>query len=171
MVERAAITQAVAHHLPGRTIIAIQDRGVWLRRILEITLDDGEVVFLKMRADPQWGDLVEKEAFVCRLLQAQGLPAPRVYALDRSGTILEEPFLIQEGVGGRRLGHWLETAPAETEQIYYTLGQFYRRLHAVRHTHSGWITGLGDVLTFSPNDYMFQKVIIEHGQTAVARDL
>jgi len=34
-----SIRKAVDLHLPGRTVLEVKDRGEWLRRLVEVTLD------------------------------------------------------------------------------------------------------------------------------------
>lgn len=164
-----AVDAALRHHLPGRVPQRIEDRGVWIRRIFRVELDGGDVVYLK--ADLQY-PASEKEAFICRLLQEHGLPAPVVLALDTSGTLLPVPFLIQEHTGGERLGEVLaKSGRSHAPAIYAALGHFYQRLHAIRHDHAGWIEGDGEVLLFSPHEHQFREVIERIGAEAVSRGL
>lgn len=166
------IRQAVETHLPGRTVQTIDDLGTWIRQNYRITLDDNQVVFLKVDNYANMDGLTEKEAYICQLLQANGLPAPSVLAVDSTCSVIEYPFLIQERVGGTRLDRLLaQVDSGEAQAIYQAVGRFYRRLHAIQHNRSGFIMGAGDIMPLSPNDYMHRQVIVEIGQKAVEQDL
>jgi hypothetical protein len=166
------VRQAVETHLPGQTARTIDDLGVWIRHNYRITLDDQQAVFLKVDNYPNMDGLTEKEAFVSQLLQANGLPAPRVLAVDTTCSVIGYPFLIQEMVAGIRLDRLLsQVEPGEACEIYAAVGRFYRRLHAIHHERSGYIMGAGEVLPLSPNDYMFRQVIVENGRQAVERNI
>jgi len=163
-----AITRAIETHVPGRTVQSIQDRGVWIRHIFEITLDNGESVFLKIRCG-EWGN--DKEVFISQLLLDNNLPAPRTHAYDDSGDIIAEPFIIQEKLGGTRLGNLLDRVnESEALRIYAAMGHFFRRLHAITYERSGWIhDGTGHVggEDGTPNDFQYEQVIVTIGQQAV----
>jgi aminoglycoside phosphotransferase (APT) family kinase protein len=163
------LISAVRHHLPHRTVEEVEDRGVWIRHNYRLTLDGGEVVYLKVdRSFPA----SEKEAYVCGLLHTHGLPAPRVLALDATCTHLPAPFIIQAYVGGERLGDLLNRVGRSEQQcIYRALGRFYRQLHQIHHDHSGWIQGAGVVLPHSPNAHQYNQVIVGIGGEAVERRL
>jgi aminoglycoside phosphotransferase (APT) family kinase protein len=163
------VVSAVEHHLRGRTVLQVEDRGIWIRHNYRLALDGGEVAYLKLdRSFPA----SEKEAYICGLLQAHGLPAPRVLALDTTCTHLPAPFVIQAYVGGERLGDLLHRVGRSDEQrIYRALGRFYRQLHTIHHNHSGWIQGAGVVLPHSPAAHMHKHVILETGGEAVERGL
>lgn len=167
-ISNEAIIAAVRSHLPQRSVIQVEDRGAWIRRIYKITLDGNEVVYLKIDQDFAAS---EKETTICRLLRSNGLPAPTVLALDTSRALLPESFLIQAHAGGERLGTLLDRVSQQQQtQIYRALGQFYRRLHSVHHAHSGWIDETGKVLPFSPTAYQYQEVILHIGSEAVAQN-
>jgi hypothetical protein len=163
------VARAVTHHLDVRMVERVEDRGVWIRHNFRVTLDGGEVVHLKLdRLFPA----SEKEAYICELLHANGLPAPRVLALDTTCSLLPSPFVIQAHVGGERLGDLLDgVGAADHVSIYAALGRFYRRLHAIHHDHSGWIQGAGEVLPFSPCQHQYDEVIVGIGGEAVDRGL
>jgi len=168
-----AVRRAVRHHLPGREVLEVRHRGLWIRYIYEVFLDGGETVFLKIRPDDRWGDPSEKEAYLSELLREHGLPAPRTLAFDGTGELLDQPFIIQEKVGGRPLSHWLEVLGGtedgrdELARVYEALGRFFRRLHAIGYGRSGWIHDWGQVLELHPNDFMFKAVVRENGAEAV----
>lgn len=166
------VQQAVETHLPGRTVRAIDDLGVWIRHHYRITLDDKQIAFLKVDNYPNMDGLTEKEAFMSQLLQANGLPAPRVLAIDTTCSVIGYPFLIQEMVAGTRLDRLLsQVRPSEACEIYEAVGRFYRRLHTIHNDRSGYIMGAGEVLPLSPNDYMYRQVIVENGRQAVERNI
>jgi hypothetical protein len=174
MTEQSPLTlemlvSAIKHHLPQRTVVKVEDRGVWIRHNFRVTLDGGETVHLKV---DQAFPASEKEAFICQLLRANGLPAPQVLAVDTTGALLPTPFIIQQHVGGGRLGELLDRASTPDKlEIYRALGRFYNKLHSVHHAHSGWIQGAGEVLPFSPTERQYNEVILKIGQDAVQRGL
>jgi len=163
------IVSAVEHHLCERTVVQVEDRGVWIRHNFRVSLDDGQVAYLKL---DQAFPASEKEAYVCDLLRARGLAAPRVLAVDATCTLLPAPFVIQAHVGGERLGDLLQrVARRDRLGIYGALGRFYLKLHGIHHEHSGWIQRAGEVLTFSPCAHQYREVILKTGGEAVARGL
>lgn len=163
------VASAVMHHLHDRTVVNVEDRGVWIRHNFRIALGGGEIVHLKV---DQSFEASEKEAYICELLHVNGLPVPRVFAVDATCTLLPAPFVIQEHIGGERLGDLLDRVGiADKANIYSTLGRFYGKLHRIHHDHSGWIQGAGKVLPFPPNDHQYDEVIVKTGGEAVARGL
>ena len=163
-----AITHAIENHMPGRTVQSIADRGVWMRHIFMITLDNGESVFLKIKCG-DWGN--DKEVFISQLMLDNNLPAPRTFAYDDTGDIITEPFIIQEKLGGTRLGDLLgHVDNREALHIYAAMGRFFRQLHAITYERSGWIhDGTGQVGggDGTPNDFQYEQVIVTIGQQAV----
>ncbi|MDI7275462.1 MAG: aminoglycoside phosphotransferase family protein [Anaerolineae bacterium] len=157
------VRRAIALRLPGRTILAVRDRGEWVRRIFEITLDGDQVVFLKLSTHPEWLETSAHEAEVARILHAHGLPAPQALAVDTSRQILPHPYIVQERVDGTRLGDLLDGVDeADALAIYHTLGRFYRRMHAIHHHRSGvWLEDPEVTFDVSPNDYMYRAEIVE----------
>jgi hypothetical protein len=114
----------------------MRDRGVWERRIVEVTLDGGEVVFFKLQLE-DW-DITGFELEGVQLFRMHGLPAPKVLAVDVSLEILPHLYLIQQWRGGTRLGTLLESADeAEAKAIYEAPGLFYGRMHAIHADRSG----------------------------------
>lgn len=163
-----AIARAVQSQLPGRTMAHVAYRGLWIRHTYLITLDGGELVILKVRAENDTSGITEKEAWVAGLLLSRGLPAPRTLAVDTSCTLLDQPYILQEALGGTSLYRLLPSLnPTDAAAVYAAVGRFYREAHAISHTRSGWIEGAGRVLEFSPNRYMHQKVIVEQGESLV----
>ncbi len=161
---------AVSAHLPGRAVVATEDRGTWIRRIFRVTLDGGELVYVKVDAGIKAS---VKEAYVTGLLHDHGLPAPDILAVDDTGTLLAAPFVIQAHVGGTRLGDLLARKPdvATRAAIYAAVGDFYRRIHAIHREAPGWIDGPGIVFPGSPRAHQYQAVIVEYGAEAVAQGL
>lgn len=163
------VRQAITLHMPERTVERIEDLGVWIRRNFRITLDGGEIVYLKV--DDQF-TASAKEAYICDLLDRNNLPAPRVVACDISRTLLPNPYILQKHLGGVRLTHLLEREnPDELQSLYRSLGRFYRKLHNVHHPYSGWIDGPDLIFQRSPNDYQFNEVMVRIGGEAVSRNL
>jgi hypothetical protein len=160
-----SVEKAVLEHFPGRKIIRIDDLGVWIRHNFRITLDENEIVYLKV---DQAFLASEKEAFVCGLLADNNLPSPPVIALDTSGEIISAPYIIQKHVGGIKLEKLLEQeSEKEKHAIFFALGDFYKKLHSIHHPYSGWIDGPGLVYTKSPNEHQFEEVIMKIGNQAV----
>lgn len=166
------VASAVAAHLPERSIRTIIDRGVWIRHNFRVELDSGQVVWLKVDADPEMGEACKKEAYISDLLRLHGLPASRVLAFDDSRKVLGEPFILVEHTGGRSLDAWLrELSEDDAVPLYTELGSFFKRLHSLRNDRSGWIFGAGKVLDRHPNDFMHQAVIVENARHLVERGL
>jgi hypothetical protein len=155
MVSR--IKRAVSVHLPGRTVMSMNDRGVWERHIVEVMLDGDEIVFFKIQTT-DWNMTGFEEKGV-RLFQEHGLPTPQILAVDISREILPHPYLIQEWRGGTRLGTLLEkTDETDAERIYETLGHFYRRMHDIHNERSELLIPFPD--SPHPNEYMYQAEIV-----------
>jgi hypothetical protein len=162
--EAEPFRRAVSAHLPGRTAKAVVERGTWGRRIVEVTLDNGEVVFVKVNvhSGPEWlpgGERHEQD--VAAIFAAHGLPAPRVMAVDSSCQIIPHPYVIQARVGGTRLGTLLgQVTEADAEAIYAAVGSFYARLHAIRGDHGGVWTTRPDETLGPPEDFMVEAEIV-----------
>lgn len=163
------VEKLASPHFPGRRIIRVEDRGVWIRHNFKITFDSNEVVFLKIDLDPSSSES-EKEAFICSLLAEHQLPAPPVVACDASRTIFPNAYILQKFINGIRLDQ-LNAGETKEERtaIYRALGKFYRRLHDIHHPHSGWIGGPGIVYSRSPNEHQFEEVILRIGGEAVEK--
>ncbi len=156
----AGIHQAVARYLPGRSVCAIKDRGEWVRRIVEVTLDGDEVVFFKLHTHEEWFDSTEEERETIDLFHAHGLPAPVLLATDTSRELLPHPYVIQEAVGGARMSEVLRHADEPTSlAIYETVGQLYARMHAV---HNDWAGIWADIPNKPhPSAYLYRAEIVE----------
>ena len=151
------IKRAVSVHLDGRTVQSINDRGVWERHIIEVTLDGGEIVFFKIQTT-DW-NMTGFEVKGVQLFQTHSLPTPRILAVDVSREILPHPYLIQEWRGGTRLGTLLEKADeAEAERIYAALGRFYSQMHAIHNERSELLIPFPD--SPPPSEYMYQAEIV-----------
>jgi len=169
-------------HLPGRTVLGITDKGVWGRHVIEVTLDGNEKVVFKMSEHEEPlppGSLPKREEHeesVVRILRSHGIPAPRVLAVDSSRRVMKYPFIIQEHVGGTRLGTLLDqVGEVEAQVIYETVGRLYRRIHSIHAERSGiWLEDPqqvlrpGDEVEYTPNDFMYRAEILEgSGKQAV----
>jgi hypothetical protein len=169
--------RAVNAHLPGRTVWAVRDRGEWLRRIVEVTLDGDEAVFFKLdlpHEDPGWlrgkeGESHERD--VARIFERHRLHGvPPVLVVDHSCEIISHPYVIQAGVGGTRLGDLLDQeSESDVTAIYETVGDFYRRLHGIHNDRPGlWIGSTPDRPWGDPPGYMYRAEIVEgSGQCAL----
>ena len=156
----AGIRRAVEAYLPGRTVQSVRDRGTWVRRIVEVRLDEGTTLFFKMHAHDDWFDATKHEAEVVELFQEHNLPAAPILVADDSQEFLPYSYVIQEQVGGRRLGDLLEQVnEAEAQEIYKTLGRLYARMHAVHNAWSGlWVEIPNKP---RPSDYLYKAEIVE----------
>lgn len=160
---KKSIEKAVSVHLPGRTILNIKDRGEWIRHIVEVTLDGNEIVFFKIsKHEGEPGNLPFNHGSSAKFMQECGLPTPRVLAVDASCEIIKYPFIIQEWVGGTRLGTLLDQVDeTDAQAIYKTVGRLYCKMHAVHNDRSGiWIKD-PRIVFGSPNDYMYRAEILE----------
>ena len=154
-IQPEQITAVINKYLPGRSIKSVTDRGIWIRHSFRIELDNDETVWLKADDGPEAEGCSEKEAFICNLLNTNGLPAPCVLALDTSCGLLPAPFIIQEHVSGRPLSTILrEISTHEALALFAELGAFFSRLHSIHNDRSGWIYGSGSILPYHPNDFM-----------------
>jgi aminoglycoside/choline kinase family phosphotransferase len=158
-----AVTDAVRVHLSPQEVQRIEDKGQWMRRIIKVTLDDDRDVLVKVNVQSEWLDSTVQEAQVVQMFRDHGLPAPRVLAVDTSCEILPYPYLIQEAVGGTRLGVLLKSVMEnEVEAIYERVGDLYRRMHAIHHERAGvWNGSPAKTLDVHPNDYMYRAEIVE----------
>jgi len=162
--------RAVRVHCPGRSVQAIRDRGEWLRRIVEATLDRDEVVVFKVdlpHEGPGWlqakaGECHERD--VARILESHGLRVvPPVLVVDHSCQIIPAPYIIQARVGGTRLGELLDrVSESDAEAIYETVGRFYRRMHAIHSDRAGvWIGSTPEEPWGDPTGYMYRAEVVE----------
>jgi hypothetical protein len=165
-----SIERAVSFHLPGRTVISIHDRGEWVRRIIEVTLDTGERIYFKIDISHEgqgWlqgkpGECHEQD--VAQILETHGLQVvPPVLVVDHSCKIIPYPFLIQAHVGGKRLADLIDQlSEAEIEKVYETVGSFYRSVHAIHSQRAGvWIGSSPHKPWGDPTGYLYQAEIVQ----------
>lgn len=172
MLESKSIIKAVEQCLPGVGITKITPRGKWLREIYEVQFASGTQAFLKVEAPGEGSGMGFKEDYIADLMRANGLSAPRTLALDASGELFGAAAIIQERIGGRRLGDLVCASDQATRiKIYQALGRFYKKLHAIKGQRSGWIVGAGEVMPFSPNEFQHDQVIVRIGAEAVKKGL
>lgn len=171
-ITEAQVRVALARHLPGAKILAVEDRGAWCRRIFRATLADDRVLVVKVHIHPEWDDSgAGKERIMSELLLDHGLPAPRVLAVDNSRAVIPGPYVIQEFAGGTRLSDLLgRVGEEEKPALYEAVGRFYQKLHAIHNDRSGWMDGSGTIYP-APNDHMYQSEVVERGKEAVERGL
>jgi hypothetical protein len=167
---KGSLERAVRFHLPGRAVISIKDRGEWVRRIIEVTLEKGERIFFKIDIPHEgqgWlqgkeGECHERD--VAQILERHRLQVvPPVLVVDHSCEIIPYPFIIQSHVGGTRLGDLLKQLPAaEIEKIYETVGKFYSSMHAIFSQRAGvWVGSSPDKPWGDPNGYVYQAEILQ----------
>ncbi len=151
------IKAAIQKYLPDRSVHAIHDRGVWERHIMEVELDRHERVFFKIETSDL--NMTGFEVEGVKLFQRHNLPTPRILAVDTSREIFPGPYIIQESVGGTRLGTLLETVDEDQViQIYEALGSFYQKMHAIKSERSELLVPFPGAP--SPAEFMFQAEII-----------
>jgi hypothetical protein len=159
------IGAAIRIQLPGRRVEAVRERDTWVRRLVEVTLDGGEEVIVKIAVQRpgslEGGETIERD--VAGLLAPQGLSVvPPVLAVDSSCEILPQPYVIQIKVGGRRLSAWLAEAPEEGTAIYEVVGRVYAKIHGVHNDRDGLWNGSTPCEPWgAPTDYMVQAEIVE----------
>ena len=61
------VAAVIARHLPGRTVATLAYRGLWIRHTYKLTLDNGQQLVLKIRADDDTSDPATKEAWAADL--------------------------------------------------------------------------------------------------------
>ena len=160
----ARVHQAISAHLPGREVTSVRDRGVWGRQIIEVTLDEGEIVLIKI-AHPRPGGLPggeSSELHTTQLLKHRGIDViPPVLAVDSSCEILPSPYMIQAYRGGTRLGTVLARSPDEGPAIYEAVGRLYASIHAIHNECDGlWSGTTPDKPWGTPTEHMGQAEII-----------
>lgn len=166
------IAAAIEGNLAGRKVAAVEYRGLWVRHIYKVTMENGERMVLKVQEGSEASNPAAKEGWTANLLRSAGLPAPGTLAVDETCSLLDQPFIVQEAVGGRSLQALLaEAGEEQAAGMYRAVGRFYRGAHGIRHHRSGWVVGAGEVMPFSPNRFMHQQVIMEHGETLVRSGL
>jgi hypothetical protein len=153
------IENAIQVFLPGHTVERVEDYGQWVRRIFKVKLGQERAVFIKFHVNPEWLDSTDVEPEATRLLLGQGLKIPGILAADASLKVAPYPFVIQESVGGRRLGYLLdEVDEVEARNIYGVMGAFYRKMHSV---HNDWSGIWADIPNKpSPNEFMHRAEIV-----------
>lgn len=163
------IKKAVGVHLPGRVVLSMNDRGVWLSQIVEVTLDGNDVIVFKIALGAGDPGTLFRGGSCSRVLREHGLPAPRILAADASREIFGYPFIIEEWVDGTRMGVLLDhVSKAEAREIYESVGRLYREMHSIHGERPGiWIDNPQETLG-SPVDYMYRAEILEgSGKRAV----
>jgi hypothetical protein len=94
-----------------------------------------------------------------RIFQEHHLPTPKILAVDPSCEIFSYPYIIQESVGGTRLGTLLENlGVTEANQIFEALGNFYGKMHAIHNERSELLIPFPN--SPPPTEYMFQAEIL-----------
>lgn len=157
------LNETVQSFLPGKSVARIIDRGFRVKQIYEVVLDDNQTSLIyKVKTDPQMGDIWHEENVV-RVFLKYGIPTPKVIHSDESCRIIPYPYLVQEKIGGKKLGDLLETEP-HTEQlkIYKTIGKLYKKMHSVKNKRSGlWSREPRQPLyPIEPTDYMFNAELL-----------
>lgn len=168
------IKKAVNKYFPDTKIVSIKDRGVWLKHNFEVILENDDVIFFKIQIHPEWGN-VKHEANVINFFEQHDISVPQLIILDTSCTIIPYPYIIQEKVGGTRLGNLIEQVNKEEQiEIYKVIGRLYRKMHNIKNDKSGlWNDEPRKILySISPNDYMFnQEIVNGSGKLALEKEV
>jgi aminoglycoside phosphotransferase (APT) family kinase protein len=104
----------------GSQVTAIETVRPDGRRQVLVLRQYGEA---NLRADPHAADT---EARLLRLLLAAGLPVPRPYLADESGSIVPGPWLLQDYIDGERIDD-----PADLADFTGQLAAVLARLHDI----------------------------------------
>lgn len=157
------VNNAIKKHLNSVEVKSIVDRGQWIRQHYEVTLSNDDIVFLKAITNPKWGG-IRHEFNVVNMLHKYNLPAPKILAIDSTCEYIDYPFLIQEKIGGKRMGDLLDVVISKDKvDIYRQLGHFYKKLHSIKGNKSGlWDEDNPMKVKYpiSPNEYMFNAEIV-----------
>ena len=156
------IPSVIQHHLPGRLVTHIEDRGEWARHIMEVTLDNGEVMFLKLHTHTDWLETSLHEQIVTQMLREKGLEIQQILVVDRTCQLMPYTFLIEKQGRGVQLGRLLPTlSQAEQGQVFEAVGRYYAAMHAIRHTRSGvWLDDPTQTFPVTPNEFYLQNEIL-----------
>jgi len=157
-------------YFPNLTIINIIDKKEWIRRLFEVEYSDHSFVFYKLITHEDWSDNIH-EYNVVEMFRENGIPAPKVLVVDDSSKYIPCPYLIQEKIGGMKLGELINNfCENDILAMYKSIGKVYNKIHAVQNKTSGlWSDDPYQVrYPISPNDYMFNAEIVEgSGKRAV----
>jgi len=161
-ISNKIIGDVIKKHFPERSISKIKDKGTMVKHNFKLYLDNGEIIYLKVKMHPEWGDIKHEEKVTEMLLQ-NNIPAPKVLAAEVSKKIMPYDYLIQEEVYGEKLSELLYKEDREDIlNIYKAMGRYYRKLHSIKnHTSGLWSDDPEKILyPISPNDYMYDAEII-----------
>lgn len=169
------IEKIIKKNFPERKIISIDDRGNLIRHCFLVLMDNDEQIVLKIKTHPEYGEL-KHECNVVKMFKSQGITAPQILAIDESKSIIPYSYIIQEWIGGLKLGDVIKNATHfEQHEIYKEIGVFYRKIHEVKNSKSGlWDEDTPYKLKYDvlPNDYMFNAEIINgSGKKALTENL
>lgn len=116
-----AITQIVQLQLPGKSIKALEDKGVWIKHIFKVTFNDDSNIYIKLAVCDYSDILIESN--VVDLLRKNGIYQPSVIKVDTSCTKLHYPFIIQDGGTGEPLSYYLARNDTyKLKHIYHSIG-------------------------------------------------
>lgn len=161
-ITNSMIENIVNAHFPGKTINKVLDNGTIIKHNFKITLDNNELIYLKVKTHPEWGDIKHEEK-VTEMLLENSISFPRVLAADTSKKLIPYDYLIQEEVKGEKLLKLLEKEDKHNIiDIYKAMGRFYRKLHNIKNDKSGlWSDNPKEILyPISPNEYMYNTEIV-----------
>lgn len=72
----------------------------------------------------------EKVAYDC--LREQGIPAPRVIALDTSKTLVPQDYMVMSKIEGQAvIDRWPDLTSAQREQVAYEAGRYLAMMHEI----------------------------------------
>lgn len=164
------VVDYISMKFPKKTITQVIDKGMWIRKIFRVIFDDNTSIILKIDQGDEGEGTSEKEAYIAQLFSGNGIPAPKTLILDKSKEHCDFSLIVQEYVGGIKLGTVLEqVGVGEQLEVWKNLGRFFRQLHTIKGEQSGWLYGWGEQLPYPPNQYMYQNVVVQNGLEAVKR--
>jgi Phosphotransferase enzyme family. len=165
-----SIRVSVQRFFPGNPATEIIDRGFKVKHVFEVVLEDGTRLIYKVKTNPDMGDIWH-EANVVRMFKNLNISSPEVLVEDESCSIISFPYLVQEKVGGHKLGDLLITASEnEIKMMYEAVGKLYKVMHNVKNEKSGlWGKDpYRPLYPIEPTDYMFNAELINgSGKQAV----
>jgi hypothetical protein len=161
MITETDVLRLAQSHFPENTISWIDDLGSWVRHNFRVHFTDRKAVVYKFNVNKEWLDSSVHEFRVTEILEKNGLAFSPVLVVDDSLAEIEHPFIAVEQGQGERLDRLMRLKPDdEIKAMYRAVGQFYRKLHAIKGKESGvWVNDPEELFPISPTDYLFENEI------------
>lgn len=162
MVTETDVFRLAQSHFPENKISWVEDLGTWVRQNFRVHFNDRNPVVYKFHVNPDWSDSSVHEYRVTELLEKNGLPNSTALLVDDSLQEIGHAFIAVDQGAGERLDRLMRIKPDNMiKDMYRGIGQFYRRLHAIRGKASGVFVNHPDqLLDVSPTDYLFENEIV-----------